>query len=94
MVICNGQCGEWFHTKCALTSDSKKKKWFCKNCAVYLQICTSTCVPEEMYYFFLVMYYTFFSIYKSHDVHNDNVVPVINYYKGYVYRFSLCKGLD
>ena len=34
MVICDGQCGEWFHTKCALTSVSKKKKWFCKNCAV------------------------------------------------------------
>ena len=34
MVICDGQCGEWFHTKCALTSVSKKKKSFCKNCAV------------------------------------------------------------
>ena len=24
MVICDGQCGEWFHTKCVLTSVRKR----------------------------------------------------------------------
>ena len=34
MVICDGQCGEWFHTKCVDRAVCKKQKWFCKTCRV------------------------------------------------------------
>ena len=34
MVICDKQCGEWFHTKCVDRAVSKKQRWFCKTCRV------------------------------------------------------------
>ena len=32
MVLCDGQCGQWFHMKCIYSTVSKNRKWFCNRC--------------------------------------------------------------
>ncbi len=37
MIMCDGQCGQWFHFKCihseSLKTIKKNEKWFCNNCS-------------------------------------------------------------